>query len=124
MCIAGCRRAAANTALVLGFTAIVLGYFVPPFRDWAKAIHDFHFLGLVFGSLVLLMLVWAKAAPLEEAWEQRYSGDVDLTPWKPAKIFGFLLVLVVLDALPPLRRFLRDPLSLIRLSVWRPEHRG
>ncbi len=88
--------AAANTALVVGFTAIVLGYFVPPFSGWAKGIHDFHFLGLVFASLVLLMFVWAKVAPLQEPWEQTYSGDVDLTPWKPAKIFGLLLVLVVL----------------------------
>jgi solute:Na+ symporter, SSS family len=89
--------AAANTALVLGFIAIILGYFVKPFKVWAGAIHEFHFLGLVFASLVLLMLVWGKAAPLAEAWEQKFSGDVDLTPWKPAKAFGLALVVIVLS---------------------------
>ncbi len=97
--------AAANTALVLGFAAIVLGYFVPPFKGWAEAIHGYHFLGLVFAALVLLMSVWAKAAPLEKAWEQRYSGDVDLTPWKPAKIVGLILILIVLS----MYLFLADP---------------
>jgi SSS family solute:Na+ symporter len=88
---------AANVALVLGFTAIILGYFVPPFKDWAGKIHEFHFLGIVFATLVVLMLVWAKVAPLPEPWEQKYSGDVDLTPWKPAKVFGIALVVVVLS---------------------------
>lgn len=88
---------AANTALVVGFTAIILGYFVPPFKGWAEMVHGFHFLGLVFASLVLLMILWAKAAPRDEPWEQQDSGDVDLTPWKPAKVYGLVLVLIVLS---------------------------
>ena len=88
---------AANTALVLGFLAIILGYFVPPFKGWAEQIHGFHFLGAVFASLVLLMLVWAKLQPLDQPWEQVDSKEVDLTPWKPAKIFGLVLVLIVLS---------------------------
>lgn len=87
---------AANTALVVGFTAIVLGYFVPPFQGWAEKIHGFHFLGAVFASLVLLMVIWGQLAPLPERWEQQDSGDVDLTPWKPAKFYGLILVLIVL----------------------------
>ena len=88
---------AANTALLAGFSAIVLGYFVPPFKGWAGMIHGFHFLGLVFLGLILLMGIWAKAAPLEPAWEHKPSGDVDLTPWKPAKVVGLVLVLIVLS---------------------------
>jgi SSS family solute:Na+ symporter len=88
---------AANTALVLGFLAIILGYFVPPFKGWAEQIHGFHFLGAVFASLVLLMLIWAKVSPRSEPWVQVDSQEVDLTPWKPAKIFGLVLVLIVLS---------------------------
>ncbi len=88
---------AANVALVAGFTTIALGYFVPLFKGWVEIIHQFHFLGAVFASLVLLMLVWAKLSPLEEPWVQKSSGAVDLTPWKPAKIFGLVLVLIVLS---------------------------
>src|SRR5690606_7753123 len=89
--------AAANSALVLGFVAIILGYFVKPFKTWAGSIHEFHFLGPVFASLVFLMLASAAARPLPEPWEQKFSGDVDLTPWKPAKAFGLILILVVLS---------------------------
>lgn len=89
--------AAANTALVVGFLAIILGYFVPPFKSWAETIHPFHFLGAVFASLIVLMLVWGKVRPLDEPWVQVDSKEVDLTPWKPAKIFGLVLVLIVLS---------------------------
>lgn len=50
----------------------------------------------MFASLILLMAAWAKATPLAEPWVQEDSGDVDLTPWKPAKLFGLVLVLIVL----------------------------
>jgi len=87
---------AANVALVLGFVVIICGYFVPPFKSWAEQIHGYHFLGAVFATLIVLMLIWGKIQPLDEPWQQQDSGDVDLTPWKPAKIFGLVLVLIVL----------------------------
>ena len=31
-----------------------------------------------------------------EPWEQQHSGDVEMTPWKYAKPFGLVLVLLVL----------------------------
>ncbi|MCA9069013.1 MAG: solute:sodium symporter family transporter, partial [Planctomycetaceae bacterium] len=68
-----------------------------PFKGWADQIHGFHFLGVVLASLVLLMAIWGQVTPLAEPWQQQDSGDVDLTPWKPAKIYGLILVLIVLS---------------------------
>lgn len=91
---------AANTALVLGFAAIVVGYFVPGVSGHIGAgddqLHDFHFLGAVFASLILLMLLIGRLSPRDQAWEQEYSGDVDLTPWRLAKPVGIALIAFVL----------------------------
>ena len=59
-------------------------------------IHDFHFLGIVFVSLVVLMLVIGVVKPLPEKWVQQHSGDVDITPWRFAMPAGVVLLLLVL----------------------------
>lgn len=87
---------AAKVALVVGFTVISLCYFVSPFQDWAAQVHGFHFLGLVFGLLILIMLAIGRFHPRETPWQQEYSGDVDLTPWPLAKPVGIGLILFVL----------------------------
>lgn len=85
---------AAKVALVVGFAAISVGYFV--FPDLVNAIHEFHFLGIVFFGLCVLMLVIGNIAPMKTPYEQQYSGDVDLTPWPLAKPVGIALVVFVL----------------------------
>lgn len=87
---------AANVALVVGFSAIALGYFVPAFSSWVDEIHEFHFLGIVFASLIALMLIIALVKPRPTPWEQQYTGEVDLTPWRWAWPVGLGLVLFVL----------------------------
>jgi SSS family solute:Na+ symporter len=86
---------AANIALVVGVVAIILGYFVKPFKGWAAKVHEFHFLGIVFASLIVIMLLIGKFSPRATPWEHKHSGDVDLTPWKFAKPLGLTLALVV-----------------------------
>jgi len=78
-----------------GFTAIALGYFV--FDEWVDKIHEYHFIGLVFVSLVALMLLMAKTHPRAEPYVQQDSKVVDLTPWAGAKPAGLCLVLLVLS---------------------------
>lgn len=98
---------AANLALILGLVLIALGYFLPVGSatvDGQAAwlylapdyIHEYHFIGGVFAFLVLLMLGITAAAPLDEPWEQRYSGDVELTPWRGTKWAGGTLVVLVI----------------------------
>lgn len=87
---------AAKVALVGSFSALVLGYFVEPFKGLAEQIHRFHFMGLVFATSVGIMLLIGKWKPSEQPWEHVASGDVDLTPWPLAKPIGATLVLFVL----------------------------
>lgn len=71
---------------------------VPATIDEVKeysALFKFHFIGTVFLSLIGLMLVIGKISPRETTYEQKDSGDVDLTPWVYAKPFGILIVVCV-----------------------------
>lgn len=87
---------AAKLALVLGFAAIASGYFVPGLAPWVERVGEFHFLGIVFVSLVLLMLGLGWFAPRATPWQQEYTGEVDLTPWRFAWPAGLALGAVVL----------------------------
>ncbi len=80
----------ADTDAALGNTQVVSKYLA------GDVIHDFHFLGIVFISLVVLMLVVGAVKPQPEKWVQQHSGDVDITPWRLAVPAGVVLMLLVL----------------------------
>ena len=88
--------AAASTALILGCVLIALGYFVPSFAGLLKPIGDFHFVGGVFLLLIVMMLAWGAITPRSTPYEQQYTGDVDLTPWRWAKPMAAMIVVIVL----------------------------
>lgn len=88
---------AAKIGLVAGFAMIALGYFVPPFDKVVESMHGFHFLGLVFSWLVILMLVIGEVSPRETEFVQEDVQAVDMTPWKLAKPAGLLLIAIVLS---------------------------
>lgn len=88
---------AANIALVVGFVAIALGYFVPALADLlAGPFREFHFLGVVFASLIGMMLIIGAIKPLATPYVQQESGAVDMTSWPLAWPVGIGLVLTVL----------------------------
>jgi SSS family solute:Na+ symporter len=87
---------AANAALVAGCTLLVLGYFVAPFSEWAKQVHNYHFLGIVFAALMLFQFSMSRVAPRPDPWVQQSSGDVDLTPWRWARPIALGISLCVL----------------------------
>jgi SSS family solute:Na+ symporter len=86
---------AAKLALLIGFSAIAIGYFVPPFNVVVESMHEFVFLGTVFSWLVILMLVVGEIRPLETEFEQVDVAAVDMTPWKHARVAGLLLIAIV-----------------------------
>lgn len=86
---------AAKIALVAGFVVIAVGYFVPPFDLIVASIHEFHFLGLVFAWLVILMLVIGEIAPRETEFVQEDVGAVDMTAWRYARPAGIALIVIV-----------------------------
>ena len=90
---------AANVGLIMGVSLIALGYFIPSFDQAIKnSVGGFHFIGIVFAIIVITMLIIGQIAPRTEAWEQKYSGDVDMTPWRhvvPASI-GLLIAVAAI----------------------------
>jgi SSS family solute:Na+ symporter len=87
---------AAKIGLVAGFVLIAVGYFVPPFDLIVASLHEFHFLGIVFAWLVILMLVIGEIAPRETEFVQQDVGAVDMTPWRYARAAGVVLIAIVL----------------------------
>ena len=57
--------------------------------------HGLHLAGVNFVFLLLIMLVFRIVMPQPVPFEQKYSGDIDITPWKMAKPIGFGLVIVI-----------------------------
>jgi SSS family solute:Na+ symporter len=89
---------AGKVGLALGLVTIAAGYFVPPFARGLEfaGIHEFHFLGIVFALIVLVMITIGAAKPRAEAWQLVAGNTIDMTPWKNARWAGLALVLIVL----------------------------
>lgn len=87
---------AAKIGLVAGFAIIAIGYFVPPFDKIVSNMHEFHFLGIVFSYLVILMLIIGEIKPRTSEFVQEDVKAVDMTPWKHSKLVGGILILIVL----------------------------
>ena len=87
---------AAKIGLVAGFAIIAIGYFVPPFDKIVSNMHEFHFLGIVFSYLVILMLIIGEIKPRTSEFVQEDVKAVDMTPWKHSKLVGGILIIIVL----------------------------
>ena len=87
---------AAKVGLASGFFIIAIGYFVPPFDKLVASLHDFHFQGIVFAYLIIMMLIIGEIKPLEKEYVPVDAKVVDMTPWKHAGKAGLILVAVVL----------------------------
>lgn len=86
----------AKVALILGPIVIACGYFIGPFAAVVEAVHEYHFLGIVFLALVLLMLVIGALRPLAAPWVQQDARAVDMRPWPYAGLGGVVLCAIVL----------------------------
>ncbi len=86
---------AAKFGLIVGFALIAIGYFVPPFDKVVASLHEFHFLGIVFSWLMILMLVIGEIRPRETEFHQEDVGAVDMTPWKHARAAGIVLIILI-----------------------------
>jgi len=89
---------AGKVGLTLGLVTIAAGYFIAPLANQLTeaGIHEFHFLGIVFALLVVVMLVIGQVSPRSEPWKLVTNNPIDLTPWKNAKWASALLVLIVI----------------------------
>ena len=54
-----------------------------------------HVAGLNMALCVSVMLIWGAIRPLPEPFQQQYSEDVDITPWRLAKPLGLAVCIAV-----------------------------
>jgi SSS family solute:Na+ symporter len=89
---------AAKLALVIGPIVIACGYFIPVFARWVDALHEYHFLGIVFVGLFVMMLVVGRLDARAEPWMQQDVHAVDMRPWRflvPAAVVLCVVVVAI-----------------------------
>ena len=57
--------------------------------------HFLHVMAILFVLNVGIMLIIGKLYPRAEAYEQKYTGQVDIAPWKNAKLVGLGISIIV-----------------------------
>ena len=98
---------AAFLSMIIGLVLLIATLIAYPafasFTDSAnKDISDltgfsnFHLMGIVFATLILIMTVASKVTPRSEPWEQKTQTSIDMTPWKGAPVASTILVALVL----------------------------
>jgi SSS family solute:Na+ symporter len=59
--------------------------------------HFLHMMAILFVFNIGLMLLIGKLKPRAEAYVQNYTEQVDITPWKPVKLMGIIITLIVIS---------------------------
>jgi SSS family solute:Na+ symporter len=82
----------ANVALLIGMVfQLVFGIL----WEQSLGIHGLHVAGVNFALLMLVMGAFRLSMPQKEPFEQQYSGDVDITPWKLARPVGCGIAVII-----------------------------
>ncbi|MEA2077193.1 MAG: solute:sodium symporter family transporter [Candidatus Marinimicrobia bacterium] len=87
---------AANVGLLSGIGLIAIGYFVPPFDKIVTQMHEYHFLGLIFAYLIIMMLIMGETNPRKTEFIQEDVKAVDMTPWKHAKLISGIILAIII----------------------------
>ena len=59
--------------------------------------HYLHIMAIIFLFNIGLMLLIGKLKPREEAYVQQYTEQVDITQWKPVRIMGLFITVIVIS---------------------------
>ncbi len=59
--------------------------------------HFLHVMAILFILNVILMLIIGKMQPRKTAYEQVFTKEVDIAPWKYARIVGIVVVVIVIS---------------------------
>ncbi|GAA4304714.1 solute:sodium symporter family transporter [Aestuariibaculum suncheonense] len=89
---------AANIAIVLGAVLYMISQFIlkPYLFGENNYLHYLHVMAILFVMNILIMLAIAKFKPRNTAYSQEFTNEVDITPWKHAKLIGSLITLIVI----------------------------
>lgn len=59
--------------------------------------HFLHVMGILFVLNILIMLVIGKLYPKQDAYVPKITEEINITPWKYAKVIGIVITLLVLS---------------------------
>ena len=87
----------AKIAIITGVVLYSISQFIlKPFVIGADNYpHFLHVMAVLFVLNVIIMLVIGKLYPREEAYEQHYTEDIDITPWSLVKPLGGVICAIV-----------------------------
>lgn len=87
--------AGAMAAIIIGF--VFWGYFglYKENNLFGNEMHWLHLAAINFVLISGIMIVMAIIKPREKAYEQMYTNDVDITPWKGAKACGIIILVLI-----------------------------
>ncbi len=87
---------AAKVGVIFAFSLYVL-YIILANGLGIITLHMLHMQAITCVLTVIIMLVIGKLKPRETEFVQKYTQQVDVTPWKPVKIVGLLICLIVIS---------------------------
>lgn len=87
---------AAKVGVVFAFSIYVI-YIILSNGLGLINMHMLHMQAITFVLTIIIMLVIGKLKPRETDYVQPYTEQVDVTPWKPVKIVGVFICLIVLS---------------------------
>lgn len=87
---------AAKVGIIFAFSIYVL-YIILANGFGVIDLHMLHMQAITCVLTVIIMMVITKLKPRETDYEQAYTEQVDLTPWKPVKVVGVVICLIVLS---------------------------
>ena len=86
---------AAKVAMLIGVVMYSISQFVLKgyvISGGGEYPHYLHIMAIIFLFNIGVMLLIGKLRPREVAYVQNYTEQVDITPWKPVKMYGIITV--------------------------------
>lgn len=87
---------AAKVGVIFAFSIYVL-YIILANGLGVIDMHMLHMQAITFVLTIIIMLVIGKLKPRETDYVQPYTEQVDVTPWKPVKVVGLFICLIVVS---------------------------
>ncbi|PKV50187.1 SSS family solute:Na+ symporter [Aquimarina sp. MAR_2010_214] len=88
---------AANIAIIIGAILYIMYIILDNTIMKGDFPHFLHVMAILFILNVAIMLIIGKLYPRKEAYEQQYTKEVDITPWKYTKLVGVFVCIIVIS---------------------------
>ena len=89
---------AAKIGIISGSVLYIISQFlIKPMVGEENYPHFLHVMAILFVLNIIIMLIIGKLKPREAAYEQVYTKQVDITPWKYLKVTGIAVCVIVLS---------------------------